>query len=158
MFLFKNIFLFSLLFGFLNESSAQNYIFYLHGKIIENKGPQAVDDVNGYGAYLYEAILDSLKQNGNKVISEVRAKNTDVKSYALKVKREIDSLLKLGVKPESITVIGASKGASIAMYVSTYLKNKNVNFGAYTAQYRFVKNRLRRFSIAVEASPTAKNL
>ena len=37
-------------------------------------------------------------------------------------------------------------------------KNKNVNFGAYTAQYRFVKNRLRRFSIAVEASPTAKNL
>lgn len=37
-------------------------------------------------------------------------------------------------------------------------KSKGVNFGAYTAQYRFVKNRLRRFSIAVEASPTAKNL
>lgn len=37
-------------------------------------------------------------------------------------------------------------------------KSKGINFGAYTAQYRFVKNRLRRFSIAVEASPTAKNL
>ena len=37
-------------------------------------------------------------------------------------------------------------------------KNRGVNFGAYTAQFRFVKNRLRRFSIAVEASPTAKNL
>jgi hypothetical protein len=37
-------------------------------------------------------------------------------------------------------------------------KSKGVNFGAYSAQYRFVKNRLRRFSIAVEAMPTAKNL
>ena len=37
-------------------------------------------------------------------------------------------------------------------------KSKGVNFGAYTAHYHFVKNRLRRFSIAVEASPTAKNL
>lgn len=36
-------------------------------------------------------------------------------------------------------------------------KNKEINFGAYTAQYRFVKNHLRRFSIAVEAA-TAKNL
>ena len=31
-----------------------------------------------------------------------------------------------------------------------------VNFGAYTAQFRFVKNRLRRFSIAVEANAAAK--
>ncbi len=32
-----------------------------------------------------------------------------------------------------------------------------VNFGTYTAQFRFVKNRLRRFSVAVEAN-TAKKL
>ena len=37
-------------------------------------------------------------------------------------------------------------------------KSKGISFGAYTAQYRFVKNRLRRFSIAVEAMPAAKNL
>ncbi len=35
-------------------------------------------------------------------------------------------------------------------------KNKGINYGVYTAQFRFVKNRLRRFSIAVEAA--AKNL
>lgn len=34
---------------------------------------------------------------------------------------------------------------------------KSVNFGTYTAQYRFVKNRLRRFSIAVETN-APKNL
>ena len=37
-------------------------------------------------------------------------------------------------------------------------KSKDVNFSRYTAQYRFVKNRLRRFSIALETSQTAKNL
>lgn len=37
-------------------------------------------------------------------------------------------------------------------------KNKDVNFNRYTAKYRFVKNRLRRFSIAIETTQTAKNL
>ncbi len=41
---------------------------------------------------------------------------------------------------------------------TTEAKNRGVDFGAYTAQFRFVKNRLRRFSIAVEAVPRAKNL
>ena len=35
-------------------------------------------------------------------------------------------------------------------------KNKAVKFSGYTAQYRFVKNRLRRFSIAVEAKAAEK--
>jgi alpha/beta superfamily hydrolase len=32
------------------------------------------------------------------------------------------------VEAKNITVVGASKGAVIAMYVSTFLKNKEVNF------------------------------
>jgi hypothetical protein len=114
---------------------SQKYMFYLHGKIIENKGPRAVDSVNGYGAYKYYDILDSLKNHGFVVISEARAKNTDVKEYALKIKKQIDSLLKLGKNPKDITVIGASKGASIAMYVSTYLKNTSVNYVFMAACY-----------------------
>lgn len=119
-----------LLFLFLNLKVclAQSYIFYLHGRIIENQGPNAVEKVNGYGAYLYYDILDSLKQKKFTVISEVRPVNTDVKVYALKVKNQIDSLLKRGIKAENITVIGASKGSYIAMYVSTYAKNKALNF------------------------------
>jgi hypothetical protein len=108
---------------------AQNYIFYLHGKIIENKGPYAVDSVSGYGAYRYYDILDSISARGKfYVISEVRGKNTDVKTYAQKVKRQIDSLLNKKVAPQKITVIGASKGSLIAMYVSSYVKNKDVNY------------------------------
>ncbi len=54
--------------------------------------------------------------------------NTDVEKYAGKVAEQIRQLLKDGVSPENITVVGASKGAFITMLASTYLKNKNVNF------------------------------
>lgn len=37
-------------------------------------------------------------------------------------------LLNAGVPPERITVVGASKGAVIAMLISTKLQNPNVNF------------------------------
>lgn len=119
-----------------HKASSQQIIFYLPGKIVENQGAKAFDTMNGYGAYLYDVILDSLKKRGATVLSDVRSKDTDVKTYALKIKKEIDSLLKTGIKPEAITVIGASKGASIAMYVSTFLKNKRVNFVFMAACYQ----------------------
>ena len=117
-----------LFFFALTAARAQHYIFYLHGMIVENQGPHAVEKANGYGAYLYFDILDSLRNKNNKVISEVRPKNTDVKSYALKIKGQIDSLLKSGVKAQHITVVGASKGSIIAMYVSSFVKNKEINY------------------------------
>jgi hypothetical protein len=124
-------------FFYLSFSScfAQGYIFYLHGKIVENQGPYAVDNVNGFGAYKYYDILDSLRQEKITVLSEIRPKNTDAKEYALKIKKQIDSLLKSGTDPWKITVIGASKGSLIAMYVSSYVKNKSVNYVFMAACY-----------------------
>ncbi|WP_317896853.1 alpha/beta hydrolase [Aurantibacillus circumpalustris] len=118
------------------QTFSQNYIFYLHGKIIENQGAEAVDKINSYGAYKYNDILDSLRKNKALVLSEVRAKDTDVKPYALKIKKQIDSLLKKGVEAKRVTVIGASKGALIAMYVSSYAKNKDINYVFMAACYR----------------------
>lgn len=124
--------LFSLLYL---SGNSQNYIFYLHGKIVENQGPEAVDKINGYGEYRYYDILDSLKKNNTKVISEVRLKDTDVKFYAQEIKKQIDSLLKSGIAPSKITVIGASKGSLIAMYVSSLVKNKSINYVFMAACY-----------------------
>ncbi len=120
---------FTLLFSCqLLEGFGQRFIFYLHGKIVENQGPNAVDTVNGYGAYEYVDIIDSLKKRNFTVISEVRKPNTSVTAYASLLTKQIDSLLKKGIGPENITVIGASKGAIIAMFVSAYSKNKKLNF------------------------------
>ena len=48
--------------------------------------------------------------------------------YAQKLASQIRELLQKGVPAKRITVIGASKGALIAMQVSTMLKNKDLNF------------------------------
>ncbi len=110
------------------SANAERYVFYLHGKIVEDQGANAVETVQGFGAYEYSNILETFRKEGFVVISEVRARNTDPATYAHKVARQVDSLIKKGVRPNEITVIGASKGSVIAMLTSSTLKNKDVNF------------------------------
>ena len=106
----------------------QLYLFYLHGRIVEDQGPEAVDTIHGFGVYRYEDILSAFRKENFIVISEVRQKNTDVEQYAKKLIGQIDSLLQKGIPAINITVVGASKGAAIAMLTSSMLKNKDVNF------------------------------
>lgn len=108
------------------DRDSTKYVFYLHGKIVEDQGLAAYSDE--HGKYQYEAILEALNGEHVKVISEVRPKDTKIIFYAQKVVGQIRSLLEAGVAASNITIIGASKGALIAMQVSTFLKNKNVNF------------------------------
>lgn len=107
----------------------KNYVFYLHGRIIEEHTllEEATDP--SYGVYNYANILDSLVNKGkNIVISEHRKKLTDVYEYAGFISSQIDTLLKRGVAPNRICVVGASKGGLIAMYVSSIVKNKKVKY------------------------------
>lgn len=109
-----------------SQKAGAKYLFYLHGKIVEDQGVKAVSEK--YGAYQYEKIVEGFRAEGFNVISEARPVNTDVENYAKKIADQIRQLLKDGVSPENITVVGASKGAFITMLASTYLKSKNVNF------------------------------
>jgi len=102
------------------------FLFYLHGRIVEVEGIRAISEI--YGAYEYEKILEALKSRGFMVISEARGRNTHVGQYAQKVVSQVNRLLEAGVPPANITVVGASKGAFIAMMISTMLRNKDVNF------------------------------
>ena len=104
----------------------KRYLFYLHGKIIEEQGLPAVSPV--FGEYKYPAILEKLGSYGFIVISEQRAKNTDGIEYAHRVKDQVAVLLNSGVPAKNITVVGASQGAGITIYVSHFLENKEVNF------------------------------
>ncbi|HYP26571.1 MAG TPA: alpha/beta hydrolase [Blastocatellia bacterium] len=102
------------------------HLFYLHGRIIEEKGIRPEDP--RYGVYEYEQILDTFRRLGFTVISEARPKDTDVKQYASRTAAQIQELLNAGVPPRLITVVGASKGSVIAMLTSTLLRNRDVNF------------------------------
>jgi hypothetical protein len=105
---------------------AGRYLFYLHGKIIEDQGLPAVSP--DYGEYEYASILKTLESHGFVVISEQRPKDTDADAYAQRVLGQIGLLLKAHVPPGNITVVGASKGGYIAATVSHLLEGAMVNF------------------------------
>jgi hypothetical protein len=117
-----------LIFCFTLQLSAQKHVFYLHGRITELQGANAIETTNGYGPYLYQAILDSLSGRGLRVHSELRPATTEVADYAQKICLEIRQLLLAGVPARDITLIGASKGAAIAMACSALLKNPEIRY------------------------------
>lgn len=132
--LFRTLFVITFFTG-TQKIQSQTIIFYLHGRIVELQGRNAVDQTNGYGAYQYDAIIDSLKRANNSIYSEVRPPSTEIKSYAKKIAAQIDSLLKTGIPAKHITIVGASKGARIAMEISNVMKNKDLNFVFMAACY-----------------------
>ena len=114
-------------FGFSQtKNTDQAYIFFLHNKFIEE------NDLNvahpEYGKAEYNEILESFRKDNFTVYSEIRKKNTNAYDYAEKIAKQIKKLLKKGVPPNKITVIGTSKGGYIAQYVSTFVANPNMNF------------------------------
>ncbi|MEZ4838010.1 MAG: hypothetical protein R2782_02550 [Flavobacterium sp.] len=99
----------------------KKYIYYLHGRIIEIQGKNAISEE--YGKYEFDSIVKAFSAPDHVVIAEVRTENVDYIDYANKISKEIDSLITTGVQPTDITIIGASKGAIIASHIS----NKNLN-------------------------------
>jgi len=103
----------------------KTYLFYLHGQITLEKG-KGISQY--FGIYEYQNILDTFSSYGYKVISEPRPINADDGLYSVKVSMQIDTLLKAGVKPGKITVVGASAGAYITIDVAIRVKNKNIKY------------------------------
>jgi len=104
----------------------KRYMFYLHGKIIEDQGVPAVS--SEFGEYQYKEILSTLQSYGFEIISEQRPKNADGWEYAQRTAQQVSELLAAGVPPGSITVVGASKGAAIAAIASDLVNNPEVNY------------------------------
>ena len=85
------------------QSSAAPVVIYLHGRIIEEQGPAAISPE--FGAYQYDAILDSLRVAG-----------------------QVDSLLKAGIPAARIAVVGFSKGGGIAIQAAARLHRTDLTF------------------------------
>ncbi len=115
-------------FGFSSHFSKNNntkHIFYLHGRIVEQQGKNAFSET--FGKYELDSIIATLRFENTVVHYEIRKDNVDPKIYALKISKQIDSLITLGIKPTNITVVGASKGAIIASEISD-LNTNPINY------------------------------
>ena len=104
----------------------QDYLIYLHGRIIEEEGLRPTSP--RFGVYEYEKILADFASRGFVVLSEPRPRNTDVGLYADKVVEQVRALRRAGVPPEQIAVVGFSKGGGIALLTASKLGEPKVNF------------------------------
>jgi hypothetical protein len=104
----------------------ERYLFYMHGKIIEDQGLPATSPE--FGRYQYEEILSTLESFEFVVVSDLRPKDADGWEYARRGAGQVRELIAAGVSPAAITVVGASKGASIAAGVSYLVGNPDVNY------------------------------
>ena len=105
---------------------ASRYLFYIHGRIIEVQGIPAVDPT--FGEYQYPAILEKLAGYGFVVLSEPRLEDTDSVKYARRIAGQVRELLQAGVPAQNVTVVGASKGAAITIFVSNLLEDPEINY------------------------------
>jgi hypothetical protein len=106
--------------------AAARYVIYLHGRILEEKPRDPVDE--RFGIYAYDSILTALAASGAQVIAERRPAGTDFRAYGGQVAEQVRGLLAAGVPAERITVIGFSKGGGIAMIASALLANRRIGF------------------------------
>jgi len=109
------------------------FIFFLHNRFLET---HELDELHPeFGRTEYKEIIAEFKKSGIKIISEKRNGNVNARDYAVGIVTQIDSLIKIGVEPQRITVVGTSKGGYIAQYVSALANNQNLNF-VFIASFR----------------------
>ena len=99
-------FLVAIAFSSCNAQLPTKHIFYIHGRIIEQQGKNAVSEQ--FGKYEFDSIIAALKVENAIVHAEIRNSNVDYKLYAEKVSKQIDELIQSGIEAKNITVIGAS--------------------------------------------------
>ena len=126
------ILFYSTLFACGNKSDAR-FIFFLHNRFLEEHELNELHPE--FGRTEYNEIIAEFEKSGLNVISEKRNGNVNARNYAIGIVNQIDSLIKTGIEPQRITVVGTSKGGYIAQYVSTLANNPNLNF-VFIASFR----------------------
>ena len=108
---------------------SERYMFYLHGGVVTVLGNNAINQsVPEWGPYEYLNILDSLRKQGFYIISENRKEGVSDSLYAIKLSKQVDSLLSAHVPTSNIILLGASSGWDIVLKAADRLKNKNLNY------------------------------
>lgn len=123
-----------IVYGQKSELKQKQYVFFLHNKFLEDHSAEEAHPK--YGIVEYEKVLHQLKDSSNVILFEKRKPNTDPTVYALKIKKQIDRLIKKGIKAGNITVVGTSQGGYIAQYISYYQKNPLLKFVFIGASFK----------------------
>ncbi len=108
------------------------HLIYLHGRIIQveqSARPKSPE----YGYYELERILETFRKRGFLVTGSIRPKDATVSASADAVAGQVRQLLAAGVRPDHVTIVGASMGAAIAFRASARLQNPELRFAVLGA-------------------------
>jgi pimeloyl-ACP methyl ester carboxylesterase len=103
------------------------HLIYLHGRIVQEQ-QSARPAHPRFGLYELRRILDTFRERGFVVSSEVRPRAATVSESADRVVGQVRSLRESGVSADRITLVGASMGAGIALVASARLQNPDLRF------------------------------
>lgn len=123
------------------------YVFYSHGYIVEGTNPTPVDKRNGWGMYDFPAVKQALSDKEHQLIAYHRPKGTDPYEFSYKLAGDVRTLVRAGVVPENITLIGFSRGAFITAVTSHNLANVEVNTILLAGCGRFASDRYKNMSL-----------
>ena len=102
------------------------YVFYSHGLIVEGTNPRPVH--SRFGVYEFSLIKEALaKDTEFYLIAHHRPKNTEIEAYTTKLVSWVRKLVKAGVKPNNVTLMGFSRGGQLTAYASSRLKDLEIN-------------------------------
>lgn len=102
---------------------AARYLFYLHGRILEDQGRDAVSP--DFGRYEYDAILKALAASGATVIGEVREKDAG-EPFVRRLVAQVRRLRGAGVPARNIALVGASKGGLLALQAAAAIGERDL--------------------------------
>jgi pimeloyl-ACP methyl ester carboxylesterase len=106
--------------------SDRSYVIYSHGRIVEGNDPKPIHE--RWGIYDFPAIVSRLAEDSSFVlVAHHRSEDTDVPSYVERLKSWVRQLVEAGVDPESITLVGFSRGGQITALAASQLKPMNIN-------------------------------
>jgi acetyl esterase/lipase len=106
--------------------AGERYVIYSHGLIVEGTDPRPVSPK--FGQYDFPGIKQALFSGGGfNLIAYQRPKNTDFAAYVETLKSWVHRLVKAGVAPGRITLVGFSRGGQLTAFASSDLASVGIN-------------------------------
>jgi hypothetical protein len=106
--------------------ASERYVIYSHGLIVEGDDPKPVSPK--YGQYDFPGIKQALFSGGGfNLIAYQRPKNADFTAYVGTLKSWVQRLIRAGVAPGRITLVGFSRGGQLTAYASSDLASTGIN-------------------------------
>ena len=115
----------------------EKYVFYSHGLIVEGKNPTPTHP--RWGVYEFPKVKAALTSEHYNLIAYHRARNTKPRAFAKKLASDVNLLIKKGVKPENISLVGFSRGGEITILASSYINSSTINIVLLATCSNFMK-------------------